>query len=179
MAEILQQSEQGHGKGVRHAKKLSTKIDLTPMVDLGFLLITFFILTKTLSEAKHLRMHLPAGEDPTTPFPKSTVLTIIPLGNDKIFYYEGDANDALKDNLYGVIDNTGIRTLIMRKQLALDANPKFSRSDLELIIKPTESAMYKSIVGVLDEVLINDLQHYSFVDLSLDEKDWLKEMKLQ
>ena len=179
MAEQIQQPESGKGKGVSRSKRLSTKVDLTPMVDLGFLLITFFILTKTLSEAKHLRMHLPAGEQATMPFAKSTVLTIIPLDNDKIFYYEGDPNDALKDNSYGVIDNSKMRTLIMRKQLALDANPKFSRSDLELIIKPTESAMYKSIVGVLDEVLINDLQHYSFVDLSVDEKDWLKEMKLQ
>jgi len=51
--------------------------------------------------------------------------------------------------------------------------------DLQLIIKPTESSIYKNIVGVLDEVLINDLQHYSFVDLSPDEKNWLKEMKLQ
>jgi len=50
---------------------------------------------------------------------------------------------------------------------------------LQLIIKPTESSIYKNIVGVLDEVLINDLQHYSFVDLSPDEKNWLKEMKLQ
>ena len=179
MAEQIQQPESGKGKGVPRSKRLSTKVDLTPMVDLGFLLITFFILTKTLSEAKHLRMHLPAGETPTMPSAKSTVLTIIPLSNEKLFYYEGDPNDALKSNTYGTIDNSGIRPLIMRKQLALDANPKFSRRDLQLIIKPTESSIYKNIVGVLDEVLINDLQHYSFVDLSADEKNWLKEMRLQ
>ena len=178
MAEQIQQPDAGKGKGMHRSKHLSTKVDLTPMVDLGFLLITFFILTKTLSEAKHLRLHLPAGEEINTLIPKSTALTLIPLGNEKIFYYDGDPNDAIKNKAFGVIDNNGIRRLIMQKQLALDANPKFSRRDLELIIKPTEFAIYKSIIGVFDEVLINDLQHYSFVDLSPDEKTWLEEMKL-
>lgn len=177
MAEI-QQSESGHGKGARRAKRLSTKIDLTPMVDLGFLLITFFILTKTLSEPKHMQLLLPAGEESTTPSGESTVLTLIPLADDKVFYYHGDPNSASHNKLFGIINPAGIRNIIMQKQLALEANPKFSKKDLMLIIKPTESSIYKNIVVLLDEVLINDLKHYAFVDISGDERKWLGEMAL-
>ena len=178
MAEQIQQPESGHGKGVRHAKRLSTKVDLTPMVDLGFLLITFFILTTTWTAAKHLKMILPAGEGPDMPVGKSTVLTLIPLENEKIFYYDGDANDAIKTNAFGLVDKIGVRHLIIQKQKALDASGKFSRNDMKLIIKPTDFAIYKNIVGLLDEVLINDLRHYYFVDLSADEKGWLAAMSL-
>jgi biopolymer transport protein ExbD len=178
MAELTQQPEKGQGRIASRSKRRSTKVDLTPMVDLGFLLITFFILTTTLSQPKQMQMHLPAGEISDTEYGESTVLTIIPLGNEKIFFYHGDPNSAIEKNSFGVVDENGVRALIMQKQLALDANPKFTRKDLALIIKPTEFAIYKNIVGVMDEVLINDLKHYSFVDISADEKKWLSEMAL-
>ena len=178
MAEQIQQPQSGAGKRARHTKILSTKVDLTPMVDLGFLLITFFILTKTLSEPKHLPLHLPAGEVSTTEYGKSTVLTLIPLGNDKFFYYHGDANSAIQDKLFGIVDPAGIRNIIMQKQLALEANPKYAKEDLMLIIKPSEASIYKNIVVLLDEVLISDLKHYSLVDISSDEKKWLGQMAL-
>jgi biopolymer transport protein ExbD len=178
MAEQIQQPDSGHGKRVRRTKILSTKVDLTPMVDLGFLLITFFILTKTLSEPKHMQLLLPAGNTSTTPYGESTVLTVIPLGDDKVFYYHGNPDDAIQDKLFGIINPAGIRNIIMQKQLALEANPRYTRKDLMLIIKPIESTIYKNIVVMLDEVLINDLKHYSLVDISPDEKKWLGEMAL-
>ena len=177
MAEI-QQPESGHGNRAHRTKILSTKVDLTPMVDLGFLLITFFILTKTLSEPKNMQLLLPAGDINTTPYGESTVLTLIPLGDDKVFYYHGNPNAAIQDKLFGIIKPAGIRSIIMQKQLALEASPKYSKNDLMLIIKPTESSVYKNIVVLLDEVLINDLKHYAFVDISRDEKKWLGEMAL-
>jgi biopolymer transport protein ExbD len=170
MAEQIQQPDTGQGNGLRRNKQLSTKVDLTPMVDLGFLLITFFILTKTLSEPACTHLHLPAGEEATMPAGESTALTLIPLGNEKVLYYHGEWNAAIKNHAYGVISGDGVRHIIIQKQLALDANPKFDRKDLILIIKPTEKTMYKNIIGLLDEVLINQLEHYSFVDISSAEK---------
>jgi len=178
MAEQIQQPQSGQGKGARRTKILSTKVDLTPMVDLGFLLITFFILTKTLSEPKHMQLLLPAGDIATTPSGESTVLTLIPLGNNNVFYYHGNPNDAIRNKLFGIINPAGIRNIIMQKQVALEANPKYTKKDLMLIIKPTEASIYRNIVVLLDEVLINDLKHYSLVDLSADEKKWLGEMAL-
>jgi biopolymer transport protein ExbD len=178
MAEEILKPQSGKGKGARRPKRLSTKIDLTPMVDLGFLLITFFILTKTLSEAKRMKMVLPAGENKTTPLGESTALTLIPIANDKIFFYNGDPETAFSHNAYGVIGSNAIRSLIMKKQLALDANPKYSRKDLSLIIKPTKDADFKNIVTVLDEVLINELQYYSMVDLEKEDMQILDKLSI-
>src|SRR6476661_6683271 len=133
MAEEIVKPESGKGKGVRRSKRLSTKIDLTPMVDLGFLLITFFILTKTLSEPKRMDMIMPAGEA-DTPYGESTVLTLIPLQNEKILFYNGDPADAMSYHDYGVIAPSGIRSLIIKKQVALDGSKKYTRRDLSLII---------------------------------------------
>ena len=178
MAELTQQPQNGQGKTLRKRKRHSTKVDLTPMVDLGFLLITFFILTTTWSEPKDLRLYLPAGEISDTELGESTVLTLIPLENKKAFFYHGKLAVAMQKNTFGIVNLTDIRSIIMQKQIALDKHPMYSRKNLALIIKPTVQSIYRDIVAILDEVLINDLQHYSFVDLSADEKTRLSEMAL-
>ena len=178
MAVEILKPEKGNGKGARRAKKLSTKVDLTPMVDLGFLLITFFILTKTLSEPKSMKLVLPAGENKTTPYGESTVLTLIPMADEKILFYNGDPEKASEKKDYAVIESNAIRSLIMKKQIALDATKKYTRKDLSLIIKPTREAEFRSIVGVLDEILINDLEHYTIVDLEKEDVTMLDKLSL-
>ena len=177
MAEEIVNAQSGQEKGARRPKRLSTKVDLTPMVDLGFLLITFFILTKTLSEPKRMDMIFPAGEADTD-YGKSTVLTLIPLANEKILFYNGDPVDAMSNHDYGVIAPNGIRSLIIKKQIALDASKRYTRRDLSLIVKPTRESELKNIFTVLDEVLINGLKHYSLVDLQKDDMKILDELSI-
>jgi len=182
MAEI--NSNTGHKRhktGVRRSKKLSTKVDLTPMVDLGFLLITFFIFTTALTTPKAMKLYLPAGDVPT-PAGQSAVLTVVPVSSNKVFYYHGDMSSAIQNNLYGVTNfalSSGIGDIIRQKQMALSQNPKYTKNDLMLIIKPSANANYKNIVAALDEVLINDLKHYAVVDLDPAEKDWLAGLRIQ
>ena len=178
MAEINSNAGHNRQKGhLRRSKKLSTKVDLTPMVDLGFLLITFFVFTTAMSRPKAMNLYLPAGESAITPVGNNTALTIIPIAGDKVFYYHGDLQSALLNyHLYGTTSfsvSSGIGDIIRQKQIALDHSSKFTRKDLMLIIKPAIDARYQDIVSSLDEVLINDLKHYAFVDLDPAEKEIL------
>lgn len=183
MAEI--NTDAGHNRrkgGVRRSKKLSTKVDLTPMVDLGFLLITFFIFTTSMSQPKAMKLVLPAGENKETEAPTSTALTIIPISDNKVFYYHGQLDEALQTNSYGVTNfaiNNGIGDIFRQKQAALSHSTKFTKADLMLIIKPTADARYQNIVAVLDEVLINDLKHYAFVELEPIEKETLNKLGIK
>lgn len=160
---------------MRRSKKLSTKVDLTPMVDLGFLLITFFVFTSAISKPTKMDLYLPAGKDPM-PVAMSTALTLIPIENNKVVYYHGELRDAIDRGLYGVSTfspNKGVGDIIRQKQQAL-AQTGHKKEDLMLIIKPSAAASYQSIVNALDEALINNVTRYALVDIGEEEKRWLQ-----
>ena len=93
MAEITNNQKQLKGK--RLLKK-STRVDLTPMVDLGFLLITFFVFTTTMSTTKAMGMITPNDNDTSTTdlICESCVITVLPTANNKLYYYEGSDKNA-------------------------------------------------------------------------------------
>src|ERR1700744_6293816 len=102
MAELDTSSSGGKkSPGVKKSKKLSTRIDLTPMVDLGFLLITFFMFTTTLARPKTMEINMPY-KDPNmkiedqNKIKESVALTVLLSKNHKIYYYEGMATDPTK-----------------------------------------------------------------------------------
>ena len=177
MAEINLGSHARGKKGiVRRAKKLSTRVDLTAMVDLGFLLITFFIVTTTWSKSRALNFKLPA--DGNTDVPQSTALTIIPLGNDSIFYYHGMFSDAIKYHQFGICDysfQNGIGNVIRQKQISLDAKKEFKngRKDMFVTIKPSPASSLRDMTRIFDEMLINVVGTYALTDLSDEEKKFL------
>lgn len=81
----------GHKGGKKRAKKLSTRVDMTPMVDLAFLLLTFFVLTATFSKPKSMELTFPAPPDnPKDQPPIKNGVTILLSGDNRIFYYEGE-----------------------------------------------------------------------------------------
>jgi biopolymer transport protein ExbD len=143
------------------------RIDMTPMVDLGFLLITFFIFTASLAETKALKLFMPAEGD-SSKIGKSTVLTALLGADNKIYLYEGEWKEAVNGNRvvqtsYHVY--TGAGNFIRAKQKALEDR----REELMFLIKPTEGAMYSNIVNMLDEVVINGVKKYAIVDPSEEE----------
>lgn len=95
MAEIAEGGGGGHGKGgKKRAKKQSTRVDMTPMVDLAFLLLTFFVLTSTFNKPKSMELSLPADPPPGSPPPPEVKkgLTFLLTKDDKIFWYYGQFN---------------------------------------------------------------------------------------
>ena len=144
----------------------SLKIDMTPMVDLGFLLITFFIFTATLSQPAITKLIMPA-DGAGTPVPQSKSLTVL-LDRDKAFAYEGLWEDALLQNkitstTYHQL--TGVGNLIRQKQKKME-----SKSALVVLIKPMTTASYQNVVAALDEMQINNVKHYALVDATPGEK---------
>ena len=149
-------SNKGNAR-VKKGRRLSTRIDLTPMVDLGFLLITFFIFTTAMSKPTAKKLFLPkdTDEDHKNEVPRSAVLTLMPGKNDRVYYYEGDDPTSIKTS-----DIKAIRDVILDKKRRTDS------ADFEVILKPSRDATYGNAVGILDEMTIDAIQHYAFVDMS-------------
>ena len=162
--------------GVRRAKKLSLKIDMTPMVDLGFLLITFFVITAQLAEPKGTPLNMP-HDGKAMPTPESATLTVL-IGGNKIYYYQGDWEKAFKN--YQVLPTsldlkTGLGKIIREKQQWLDQHPVNGegRTALMVIIKAGEDANYSQAINALDEMLINRVIRYAIVKPSSQELTYL------
>jgi biopolymer transport protein ExbD len=158
----------GHkkGPGVKKAKKLSTTVDMTPMVDLGFLLITFFIFTTTMAQPTAMNLYMPKDVDKPEDQNKvkeSGAFTIMLGKQDVVYYYEGLDPTQLKTATFKTI-----RDEIIRKKQ--NTNPE----DLVMIIKPTENATYKNTVDILDEMTINAIKRYAMVDISSTENQLIQ-----
>jgi biopolymer transport protein ExbD len=160
--------DSGHkkGPGVKKAKRLSTRVDMTPMVDLGFLLITFFIFTTTMAQPTAMKLYLPKDVDKPEEQNKvkeSGAFTILLGSNDQVYYYEGlDPTKLQATNFKGIRDE-----IIKKKQ---STNPE----DLVIIIKPSEEATYKNTVDILDEMTISEIKRYAMVDISSGEYQLVK-----
>ena len=162
MAE-LDTSGGGHkkGPGVKKGKKLSTRVDLTPMVDLGFLLITFFIFTTTMSQPTAMKLFLPKDVDKPEEQNKvkaSAVLTIMLGKNDQIYYYEGDDPTKVQTSNFKAI-----------RDVVLDKKRRTDPKDFVVVLKPTQDATYKNTVNILDEMTIDAVKRFALVDISPDE----------
>jgi biopolymer transport protein ExbD len=179
--------DSGHkkGPGVKKAKKLSTRVDMTPMVDLGFLLITFFIFTSTMSTPTTMALNMPKDEkDPEkqNEAKASGALTLMPAKNDQIYYYEGEL--APDGSNFKVTNFKGIRDVIIDKKKAVIAAHQHNQQceeirarnngdpnsckdrDFVVVIKPTPEATYKNTVDALDEMTINGVKRYALVDIA-------------
>jgi biopolymer transport protein ExbD len=179
--------DSGHkkGPGVKKAKKLSTRVDMTPMVDLGFLLITFFIFTSTMSTPTTMALNMPKDEkDPEkqNEAKASGALTLMPAKNDQIYYYEGEL--APDGSNFKVTNFKGIRDVIIDKKKAVIAAHQHNQQceeirarnngdpnsckdrDFVVVIKPTAEATYKNTVDALDEMTINGVKRYALVDIA-------------
>lgn len=167
MAEI--QLSGKRGKGV-----VMPRIDLTPMVDLGFLLITFFMMTTTMSKPKMMDISMPykpAAPDEVTAFYASSSITLIPAKDHRVFYYEG-LYDAAKPLLeVPGDDEPALRRVLTTKQAQIANRPVIDERELQVLIKPHASATTSDIIRLLDEMSILKINTYALVDLSQEEEE--------
>lgn len=146
---------------------------MTPMVDLGFLLITFFIFTTSLAKPNVTKLVMPAESKGTMPVEKKLLLTIL-VHKQSAYVYEGSWEDAMAANSLRPSSlhlQTGIGNIIRQKQQKLAAVNQ--QDNLMIAIKPSVSASYQDIITVLDEMKINDVKRYGILPLSEPEKTYL------
>jgi biopolymer transport protein ExbD len=176
MAEIDSSGGGKKGGGKKRAKKASTKVDMTPMVDLGFLLITFFMLTTTFNKPKAMDLVMPdkdkdATEEDLPPVKCSSAITILLGKNHKVFWYEcpeveGDAPQLIETDF----SPNGIRKVLVRK------GKEVGKEKFVAVIKPLETSKYVDMVDILDEMKISDTKRYAIVDIAPDEKEMVKDL---
>jgi len=164
MAEIQQKDAGGKG-GKKRAKKMSTKIDMTPMVDLAFLLLTFFMLTTTFAKPKVMQISMPVKPKDKTEeqeLKASDAFTILLGENDKLYYYEGLLDGANKPQLQkSDYSAEGIRKVLVDRRAR--------RPSTVVLIKAADKANYKNMVDILDEMSITGQTKYALVDISKDD----------
>jgi len=162
------------GNAVRGStRKPILAVDLTAMVDLAFLLITFFMLTTSLTKMNAMELAKPDDEGILEPWPASRTLTIL-LGKDnQIVYYLGEATKTPMK----VIGFNDIRKAILdHKEIVAKTHQNAKDRGLYVIIKPTSTSVYKNFVDVVDEMGINKINTYAIDDKYLldEEVSFLK-----
>ena len=163
MAQI-QSNESDSGKGGKHrkvrAKKQSTHIDMTPMVDLAFLLLTFFMLTTTFGKPKTMEINMPVKPPPGQEIKNevNNAITILLSGDNKVYWYEGEFSDGVTPGSNGsvkpqtILNPTdyspqGVRKLFLEKNKQAVDEIKQLREDA-LKTKMNEDTLKSRIVDV-------------------------------
>ena len=205
-AEIQETGKRGKGS---KQKKMTVRVDFTPMVDMNMLLITFFMLCTTLIKPQTMELNMPSNNKDITDDQKSMVkasqaITLLLGADDKLYYYEGEPNyqdyTSLKETDYSA---GGLRAFLLSKNavavqqvnelkkqkaaLTLSeekyakkvAEIKSGKQTPTIIIKATDQSSYKNLVSALDEMLVCQIGKYVITDLVEGDEFLLKNYETQ
>ena len=196
--------ESGGKRGKSKQKKISVRVDFTPMVDMNMLLITFFMLCTTLSKPQTMEISMPSNDKDITENQKSMVkasqaITLLLGADNKLYYYEGEPNykdyTSLKETSY---KPDGLRAVLLKKNAAAvrqvnelkqqKLDLKISEDDFRkqlseiksgkntptVIIKATDEASYRNLIDALDEMQICNIGKYVITDIAEDDQFLIK-----
>jgi biopolymer transport protein ExbD len=206
-AEVQESGNKKGGKGKQ--KKMTVRVDFTPMVDMNMLLITFFMLCTSLSKPQTMEISMPSNdkditEEQQTKVKASQAITLLLGSEDKLYYYEGEPDykdySSLKQTTY---KPDGLRALLLKrnrqavqkvndlKQQKLNmkisaeeytkqvAEIKQGKDTPVVIIKATDESTYKNLIDALDEMQICNIGKYVIVDIVDADKFLLKNFETQ
>jgi biopolymer transport protein ExbD len=179
MAE-LDTSGGGKKKGGKvRSKKQSTRVDLTAMVDLAFLLVTFFMLTTTLSKAKAMDLAMPDKNEEKPqdqePIAASRTVTVLLGANNRLEWFVGVPTDPKSAPTVDNYGKDGIRKVLIEKGAEIK---RTTGKDMFVIIKPSDKSIYKNMIDIIDELNITNNKLYAIVDITPVEIDLLKREKI-
>lgn len=165
MAEISQ-NEPGNPKGRVRSKKQSTRIDMTPMVDLAFLLLTFFILTTNFIKPTVMDLAMPDNTGPQSPVSEKNILNVVLAENNKVYWWDGLNGNVTTTN-YSI---HGLREVLL--------SHRRSNSNVMVLIKPTDRSKYENLVDALDEITIANIERYAIVDFASEDEDVIRKKEV-
>ena len=174
MAELDTSGGGKKGGGKVRSKKASTRVDLTAMVDLAFLLITFFILTTTLQKPKAMDLVMPDKDEKTNqqqPVAASRTLTILLGANNKLEWFIGQPTAPLSPPTIDGYGKNGLRKLLLEQ--GKDIMQKTGK-EMFVIVSPSDQSTYNNVVSTMDELNIVGNQLRAIVDITPIEIDLLK-----
>ena len=193
MAEVQQQQSQRRSRRKPHG---AIRIDMTPMVDLAFLLLTFFVLTSELEKQNAISTVFPKEGEKTL---VDNGLTIL-LGKDpgKIYWYRGEFDPSMhlnvagpgKDGLFDVLKHANpvygpVAVADRRHNLGLLSDAKWQEQREAIcknndnavpfvIVKWDESASYESVVNAIDDLNRSLNRKYAVIEMSQAEKETIE-----
>jgi biopolymer transport protein ExbD len=202
MAE-MQVADKGNKGGKPKAKKHSSRVDLTPMVDLGFLLITFFMLTTSMLKPQTMEISVPSKdkvlEEDQNKVKASQAITILLAKENKLYYYFGTQENGVDPQVIPTnYSSEGLRKMLFQKNFDVnkavdelkkekkkmdeaDYNKKLSelksvKTAPVIMIKAADDANYKNLVDILDEMNINNIARYAIVDITPYDLDLIEKV---
>lgn len=174
MAELNTDDGGGKKGGKVRSKKGNSRVDLTAMVDLAFLLITFFMLTTSLSKPQSMDLGMPdkqkkdAPEDNTLVDERRT-MTILLGENNKINNYMGLLATPIEAPKFTSYGKQGIRKDLLSRAVSVPQVTGDPKKGLIVIIKPSKKSTYRNLVDILDEMVICKVKTYAIVDITPEE----------
>jgi len=205
MATIQQHTPATGTRRPVRAKRIETHLDMTPMVDLAFLLLTFFILTTTFMKATWMDIAMPLNGPPDA-VPASQSLTLLLTGSDRVLWYVGvdeltpasptgiatlskegpnrihqiilAKNKLLLAKIQAVKDSVAAGLIPNQTSDIMNHMSAVKASDkkgLTVLIKADDQTKYRSLVAVLDEMLSCHVAHYAITDLSANDRQRIRD----
>ncbi|WP_207429204.1 biopolymer transporter ExbD [Pedobacter sp. SYSU D00535] len=174
MAELDTSGGGGKKGGKVRSKKASTRVDLTAMVDLMFLLITFFMLTTTLAKPQAMDLAMPDKDEKNEDqfdVADTRTMTVLLGDKNKLEWYIGLVDKPLSAPTVDGYGKNGIRKAILEKSKEIKAS---TGKNIIVLIKASDKANYKNLVDILDEMKITNTESYAIVDISAPEIELLK-----
>jgi biopolymer transport protein ExbD len=155
-------SKKGHGKGKKQKKRISVRIDMTPMVDVIMLLLTFFMLTTVFTTPQTMEINIPPENQTQVEVAESSLLTLRVIDNGTIYYNIGvnmPVKIEFKDLHQFFVDH-------------LRENPK-----LICLLKVNRKGTYDMMVNIMDEINLAGLTRFSLAPFTDADERVIQKIK--